>query len=61
MLETTIRHYLKQPNVKKIKRPYKFTQKYIDQIYQMPSNETTMELTGGLIELKINNNFKSLG
>ena len=43
---------------KQIKIASKFPQKYIDKIYEMASNQTTREMPGGLIAIKINNMLK---
>ena len=46
------------PIIKEIKIASKLPEKYIDKIYEMASNKTTMEKPGGLIVIKINNKFK---
>ena len=57
--ESSVRYYRNRPEVKQIKRSSKFPQKYIDKIYEMASNQTTREMPGGLIAIKINNMLKN--
>ena len=56
--ESTVRYYRNWPDIKQIKRASKLPQKYIDKIYEMASKKTTLEMSGGLIAIKINNMLK---
>ena len=56
--ESTIRYYRKRPAIKKIKSSSNLQQKYIDKIYELPSNKATREMSGGLIAIIINKKLK---
>ena len=56
--ESPMRYYRKRPDNLEIKRASKLPKKFIDEIYQMASNKTTREMSGGLIAIKINEKLK---
>ena len=52
--ESTIRYYRKRPSNLEIKKNSKLPKKNIDKIYELASTETTWEMPGRLISIKIN-------
>ena len=56
--ESTVRYYRRRPDNLEIKKASKLPKKFIDEIYQMASNKTTREMSGGLIAIKINEKLK---
>ena len=56
--ESTVRYYRKRPDNLEIKKASKLPKKFIDEIYKMASNKTTLEMPGGLIAIKINEKLK---